>query len=65
MAKSTRIAVGRQITIPAGSRVTRAGVTQTRSSESTVTIRAVEYTRAGNAKVYWKSNGLRASTVLK
>lgn len=60
-----KIQVGRQVTIPAGTRVTRAGQTSSRSTESTVTVRAVEYTRSGNPKVYWKSNGLRASAVLK
>ena len=60
-----KIQVGRQVTIPAGTRVTRDGQTSTRSSESTVTVRAVEYTRTGNPKIYWKSNGLRASAVLK
>lgn len=60
-----KIQVGRQVTIPAGTRVTRDGQTATRSSESTVTVRAVEYTRTGNPKIYWKSNGLRASAVLK
>lgn len=60
-----KIQVGRQVTIPAGTRVTRDGQTSSRSSQSTVTVRAVEYTRSGNPKVYWKSNGLRASAVLK
>lgn len=60
-----KIQVGRQVTIPAGTRVTRDGQTSSRLSESTVTVRAVEYTRSGNPKVYWKSNGLRASAVLK
>ncbi len=57
--------VGRQVTIPAGTRVTRAGETSKRRASSTVTVRAVEQTRNGNTKIYWKSNGLRASAVLK
>jgi len=65
MAKTSKIAVGRQVTIPAGTRVTRDGYTSSRTSPSTVTVRAVEFTRAGNPKIYWKSNGLRASAVLK
>jgi hypothetical protein len=65
MAKNNRISVGRQVTIPAGTRVTRAGITQTRQTPSIVTVRAMETTRAGNPKIYWKSNGLRASAVLK
>ena len=60
-----KILVGRQVTIPAGTRVTRDGQTATRSTPAIVTVRAVEYTRAGNPKIYWKSNGLRASAVLK
>ena len=60
-----RIAIGRQVTIPAGTRVTRAGVTTKRSSDSTVTVRNLEQTRAGNPKIYWKSNGLMAYAVLK
>lgn len=60
-----KIQVGRQVTIPAGTRVTRAGQTSSRTSDSKVTVRAVEYTRTGNPKIYWKSNGLRASAVLK
>ena len=65
MGKTTKIAVGRQVTIPAGTKVTRAGSTTKRSLDSTVTVRSVEYTRSGNPKIYWKSNGLRASAVLK
>ena len=65
MTKSSKITTGRQVTIPAGTRVTRNGVTTRRTSPSTVTIRAVEFTRSGNPKIYWKSNGLRASAVLK
>ena len=64
MAK-TEIAVGRQVTIPAGTRVTIRGERATRTTDSTVTIRDIETTRAGNTKVYWKSNGYRASAVLK
>lgn len=65
MARSSKITAGRQVTIPAGTRVTRAGITSRRSNPSTVTVRSVEFTRAGNPKISWKSNGLRASAVLK
>lgn len=65
MASNSKIRVGRQITIPTGSRVTRAGETTKRTRPSTVTVRALETTRAGATKVYWKSNGLQAYTTLK
>ena len=62
MAKKIR--VGTTVTIPAGTRVTSQGVTNKRSVDTQVTVRSVEYTRAGNPKVYWKSNGYSASAVL-
>jgi hypothetical protein len=65
MASNKKIAVGRQVTIPAGTRVTRNGVTTKRVQDSVVTVRAVEFTRNGNPKIYWKSHGLSASAVLK
>jgi hypothetical protein len=65
MASNKKITVGRQVTIPAGTRVTRNGVTTKRVQDSVVTVRAVEFTRSGNPKIYWKSHGLSASAVLK
>lgn len=54
-----------RVTIKAGTRVTVRGVTTKRTSDTTVTVRRTEKTRAGNTKVYWKSMGYIASAVLK
>lgn len=61
---NTSIQIGRQVTIPRGTRVTRQGVISKRSSSSVITVRRIAVTRAGNPKVYWKSNGYTASAVL-
>lgn len=65
MAKSKRLSVGSTVTIPAGTRVTSRGQTTRRDSDSIVTIRNIETTKSGNMKVFWKSNGYRASAILK
>jgi len=50
--------VGKTLTIKAGTKVTRAGVTTKRTTDSQVTVRAQEIVR-GKLRVYWKSNGVR------
>lgn len=56
--------VGKQITIPAGTRVTRAGVTAKRTVATRVTVLRTEATRTGKTRAYWKSHGLLASATL-
>ncbi len=56
--------IGKQITIPVGAKVRRAGETTTRKSESTVTVRKQEAARNNRTRVYWKSNGVLASFLL-
>lgn len=56
--------VGKQITIQAGTKVLRAGKTAKRSIDTIVTIRSQENVKGGKTRVFWKSNGLRTSTVL-
>lgn len=63
MAKSKSL-VGKTITIPAGTRVSRLGETNKRSAPSTVTVKRVATTKGGNTKVFWKSHGYAASAVL-
>jgi len=60
----TRSFVGRQIVIPAGTKVNRLGVTAKRTSESVVTVRRTEQTRTGKTRIFWKSCGYPASTVI-
>lgn len=59
------ITTGSRVVIPAGTKVTVNGATTKRTHESFVTVRGVTYTRAGNAKVTWKSNGYKATAILK
>jgi hypothetical protein len=60
-----KICVGNRVKLPAGTRVTTKGKTTRRIRGTTVTVRDIEKTRAGNTKVIWKSMGYRASAVLK
>ena len=60
-----KIRIGKQVTIPAGTRVTRQGETTKRGRPTNVTVRNVETTRNGAQKIYWKSNGYRAYATLK
>lgn len=61
---STKIAVGNQVIIPVGTRVRQFGATLARKTSNVVTIRAIEPTRNGKTRIYWKSMGYRTSTVL-
>jgi hypothetical protein len=62
---SKKIKVGSSVIIPAGTKVTRQGEVTKRTTESVVTIRRLEHTKAGNPKVTWKSNGYMATAILK
>jgi hypothetical protein len=56
--------IGKQITIPAGARVRVLGQTKIRKTESIVTIRDQEVARNGKIRVFWKSHGYKASTLI-
>jgi hypothetical protein len=56
--------VGKSLKIKEGMKVTRAGRTSARKVESVVTIRGQEPTRNGKTRVFWKSHGVKASTIL-
>lgn len=58
------IQVGSVITIPAGKRVNRAGVTVTRQVSTQVTVRNVVPDRRGKVRVFWKSNGVMANALI-
>lgn len=56
--------VGKNLKIKAGTKVSRAGTTSKRSVDTIVTVRAQEAARNGKTRVYWKSHGLKASTLI-
>ena len=60
-----KVAIGTKVVIPAGTKVMVDGITMKRNRDTQVTARNVEYTKGGNPKVYWKSNGKQASAILK
>jgi len=59
------IYTGRQITIPAGTLVKREGQATKRKTSSVVTVRRHEPARDGKTRVFWKSNGVIASALVK
>ena len=63
--KSNKLEVGCQVIIPEGTKVTTRGNTTRRENPAIVTVRQLEYTRAGNPKVTWKSAGYAATAILK
>lgn len=63
--KLNKLAVGSLVVIPEGTKVTTRGNTVTRENSTIVTVRNVEYTRAGNPIVFWKSCGYKAKAILK
>jgi hypothetical protein len=63
--KTRSVDVGSVIEIPAGTKVRCNGEVQKRDHLTRVKVRKIETTKAGNLKVFWKSNGYEASTVLK
>lgn len=59
------ITVGSQVRIPRGTSIlTQSGKT-TKTTNSSVTVRRVQRTRAGNTKVFWKRNGYLVSAILR
>ena len=56
--------VGRSLKIKAGTKVSRLGRTTTRSTDTVVTIRGQEPARNGKTRVFWKSHGYKASTLI-
>lgn len=56
--------VGKTLKIKEGTKVSRLGRTTARKVETLVTIRAQEAARNGKTRVYWKSNGYKASTLV-
>lgn len=56
--------VGKTITIKPGTRVSRDGATTTRKVATKVTVLRTETAKGGKTRVYWKSNGLRASATI-
>jgi hypothetical protein len=64
MAKSANY-VGKSLTIKKGAYVTRAGkLISIRSTPTRVTVLAQEPAKGGKTRVYWKSNGLKVSTLV-
>ena len=63
MAKA-RNYVGRSLKIKAGTKVSRLGRTSTRDIDTVVTVRGQEPARNGKTRVFWKSNGYKASTII-
>lgn len=56
--------VGRSLKIKAGTKVSRLGRTTTRAVDTIVTVRGQEPARNGKTRVFWKSNGYKASTLI-
>jgi hypothetical protein len=56
--------VGKSLTIKAGTKVSRLGSTSKRDVDTVVTIRGQEPARGGKTRVFWKSHGYRASTLI-
>ncbi len=64
MSKATNY-VGRTLTIKKGAYVTREGkLVSIRSNPSRVTILSQQPGKGGKTRVFWKSNGLRVSTLV-
>jgi len=61
---TTKNYVGKTLTIQAGARVSRLGSTTKRTVSTKVRVRAQQTTRKGKVRVFWKSNGYTASTVI-
>lgn len=57
--------VGKTLTVKAGARVRRAGALRVRKTPAVVTIRSQEPARDGKVRVFWKSNGRLANTLLR
>jgi hypothetical protein len=56
--------VGKTLKIKEGTKVSRLGRTTTRKVATVVTIRGQEPARGGKTRIFWKSNGYKASTLV-
>lgn len=61
---TTKNYVGKVLTIKAGTRVSRLGRTTTRTVSTKVRVRSQEPARNGKVRVFWKSNGYKASALV-
>lgn len=61
---TNQITVGRQITIPAGTRVKTTQGLKARAKQSTVTVTAVQPASRGKTRVFWKSGGYQVSALI-
>lgn len=57
--------IGKTIKIKAGTTVNRAGESAKRAADAVVTVRGQKTTQSGQTRVYWKSNGVIASAIVK
>ena len=62
--KAAKSLIGKTYTIPAGTRVTRAGITAKRKTTNNVTVLSQELTSGGKTRIVWKSMGLTASAII-
>lgn len=61
---ATKNYVGKVLTIKAGTKVSRLGKTTTRTVSTKVRVRGQEPARNGKVRVFWKSNGYKASALV-
>lgn len=59
------VTVGSRVVVPAGAKVLTNYGRISKPTSTRVTVRKVKATRAGNTKIFWKSNGYLVSTILK
>lgn len=62
---TSEVTVGGTVVLPAGTKVKSQGTVETRTTPTKVTVRAIEYTKAGKVNITWKSRGYAATTTLK
>jgi hypothetical protein len=55
---------GQSLYIPAGKRVIRNGTPSRQTRPTTITVRATKPARDGKTRVFWKSNGYKASALV-
>lgn len=60
----TFISTGQSLVVPAGKRIIRNGVPTRQQRQTVVTVRNTVPARDGKVRVYWKSGGYVASTLV-
>jgi hypothetical protein len=55
---------GQLVAIPAGKQIVRNGTPTRQSRDTIVTVRATAPARNGKTRVFWKSNGYKASALV-